>query len=49
MIDKKSAKATQAEKFMKLAREIRADKDEKAFKAKLRKLAKAKGEKKDEK
>lgn len=49
MIDKKSAKATQAEKFKKLAREIGADEDEKAFKAKLKKLVKGKPEgKKDD-
>jgi hypothetical protein len=47
MTAKTGADKTQSEKFKKLAREIGADEDEAAFKAKLKKLAKAKPEKKE--
>ena len=44
----KKREDSQAEKFKKLAREIEADEDEKAFRAKLKKLAKRKPKKEDE-
>ena len=47
MSQTKSKKDSQAEKFMRLAREIGADEDEAAFRDRLRRIAKAKPKEKE--